>query len=195
MNCARVGVVVLAAGESRRFGAPKLLALVDGVALIRRAALAAKAVGTTVVVVIGAHRDKVEPHIADLKVERAFNPDWANGMGSSIACGVAKLDSAIDAALIALADQPLIGKRELLRLIGAHAAAPERIIAAQFSGLLGPPCLFPRQYFDELVALGGAQGARAVLARHADRTEALPMPAAAIDIDTPQDLAMLPPGA
>ena len=191
MNHARVGVIVLAAGESRRYGAPKLLAQIDGVALIRRAALAAQAVGAAVVVVLGAHRDLLEPHIADLAVERAFNPDWASGMGSSIACGVARMGATIEAALIMLADQPLIGARELLSLVGAHAAAPGCIVAAQFSGVLGPPCLFPRRYFAELAALRGEHGARGVLQRHAAQVEALPLSAAAADIDTPADYARL----
>lgn len=190
-----IGVVILAAGEAKRFGSAKLAVPIGGVPLLRRAALAALAISTRVVVVIGAHREAIEACIADLTVERVFNADWASGMGSSIACGVARMDSRIDAALIMLADQALIGQSELLRLVDAHAAAPERIIAAQFSGVLGPPCLFPRWYFAELATLSGAQGARAVLARHADRTEALPMPAAAIDIDTPQDLTRLPSGA
>jgi CTP:molybdopterin cytidylyltransferase MocA len=188
MNCAGFGIVVLAAGQSRRFGAPKLAAPIDGVPLIRRVALAAVASGAKVVVVTGAHRDVLEPHVADLPLERAFNADWASGMGSSIACGVGKLDATIDAAIIMLADQPLIGCPELLQLIAAHAQAAGRIIAAQFSGVLGPPCLFPRRYFAELAALRGDHGARGVLQRHIREVDPMPMPNAAADIDTPRDL-------
>jgi molybdenum cofactor cytidylyltransferase len=186
-----IGIVVLAAGASRRFGAPKLAATIDGVPLIRVVASAASATGAKVVVVTGAHRDVLEPHLADLAVEFAFNADWAGGMGGSIACGIGRLDATIDAAIVMLGDQPLIGSTELQRLIDAHTHAAGRIVAAQFSGVLGPPCLFPRQYFAELAALRGDHGARGVLQRHAAQVEALPLSAAAADIDTPADYARL----
>jgi len=190
-----VGVIVLAAGEAKRFGSAKLATKVDGVALVRRAAMAALAVGTQVVVVIGAHREAVETCITDLAVERVFNAQWMQGMGGSIACGMAKLALTVDAVLVMLADQPLIGAAELRRLIDAHAAAPEHIIAAQFENVLGPPCLFPRHCFAELAVLQGEHGARALLQRHAQCVEVLPMPAAGLDIDTPQDLSAFPSGA
>jgi molybdenum cofactor cytidylyltransferase len=190
-----VGVVVLAAGEAKRFGSAKLVAKIDGVPLVRRAAIAALAVGTQVIVVSGAHREAVETCIADLAAERAFNAKWMQGMGGSIACGVAKLALSVDAVIVMLADQALIGTAELRRLIDAHAAAPGHIIAAQFKNVLGPPCLFPRRYFAELAALQGEHGARVLLQRHARRVEALPLPAAGLDIDTPQDLSPFTSGA
>lgn len=183
-----LGIVVLAAGESRRYGAPKLLASVDGVPMIRVVAANAIAAGAKVIVVTGAHREALLPHIADLAVERAFNAGWADGMGGSIACGIRKFAATIDAAIIMLADQPLVGCAQLMQLIRAHAQAPRRIIAAQFSGVLGPPCLFPRQYFAELAALRGDHGARDVLQRHIGEVNTVPMARAAIDIDTPRDL-------
>jgi molybdenum cofactor cytidylyltransferase len=182
-----VAVVILAAGEARRFGSAKLVVPVDGVPLVRRAVLAALAVCTQVIVVTGAHREPVESCIADLAVERVFNAEWAEGLGGSIACGVAQLPSALGAAIILLADQPLIGASELRRLIDAHTSASERIIAAQFSGTLGSPCLFPRSYFAELTSLHDTQGARVVLQHHADQVNAVAMPEAAFDIDTVED--------
>ena len=190
-----VAVVILAAGAARRFGAAKLAAKIDGVPLVRRAAIAALTVGTPVVVVTGAHREAVEAGIAGLAVECVFNAQWTQGMGGSIACGAAKLPPAVDAVIVMPADQPLIDAAQLRRLIDAHAAAPERIIAAQFKDVLGPPCLFPRHDFAELAALRGEHGARALLQGHAPRVEALPMPAAALDIDTPQDLSAFTSGA
>jgi CTP:molybdopterin cytidylyltransferase MocA len=192
MTAARIGIVVLAAGEARRFGSAKLALPVDGMPLVRRAVVAATQASAKVVVVLGAHRELVESHIADLSVECVFNREWSSGMGSSIARGIAGLEEAapaLDAAIIALADQPMIGAAELMQLIAAHARAPTRIIAAQYAGVLGPPCLFPRKYFGELGALLGTRGARALLRRHAGQVTAVPVPAAAIDIDTPADYA------
>ena len=190
-----IAVVILAAGEAKRFGSAKLAVPIDGVPLVRRAALAALAVGAQVVVVTGAHREAIETCIADLAVECAFNAKWMQGMGGSIACGVAKLAPVVDAAIVLLADQAAVDAAELHRLIAAHAAAPERIITAQFETVLGPPCLFPQHYFAELAALQGEHGARTLLQRHAQRVEALPMPAAAADIDTPLDLSAFTSGA
>jgi molybdenum cofactor cytidylyltransferase len=189
MTSQRVGIVVLAAGAAMRFGASKLCMPMNGVPLIRRAVLAGLGTGAPVIVVTGAHRELVEPCIADLSVERVFNANWADGMGASIAGGIAALGESCNAAIIALADQAYIGTQEFKALIAAHASAPERIVAAQHSGVLGAPCLFPRAYFDELVALRGERGARALLQRHADQVDIVPMPSAAIDIDTREDYA------
>ena len=183
-----VGIVVLAAGEAKRFGSAKLIVPIDGVPLVRRAALAALGVAARVVVVTGAHRESVESCIVDLAVARVFNANWEDGMGGSIACGIGALDHC-DAAIIALADQALIGAEEFAALIDAHRLAPGRIIAAKFDDVLGPPCLFPRRYCAELAALHGDCGARALLRRHAQHVMPLSMPAASLDIDTPQDLS------
>ena len=186
----RIGIVVLAAGAATRFGASKLTVMIDGVPLVRRAALAALAASAPVAVVTGAHRDAVEACVADLGVECVFNADWAAGMGGSIARGISALREC-DAAIIALADQPLISRDEFAALIAAHARAPQRIIAAQFDGVLGPPCLCPQRYFAELSALSGETGAKAILQLHAQAVESLPMPQAAVDVDTPEDCARL----
>jgi molybdenum cofactor cytidylyltransferase len=156
--------------------------------MVYRVALAALNTSAQVVVVTGAHRELVESCIAGLRVERVFNADWADGMGGSIACGIAALDEC-DSAIIALADQPLVGRAEFAALIAAHAQAPECIVAAKFEEVLGPPCLFPRAYFEELAELRGERGARALLQRRAQQVAAVAMPGAAFDIDTPQDAA------
>ena len=181
-----IGIVVLAAGAAKRFGSAKLVMPIEGVPLVRRAALAALEVGTQVVVVTGAHRDAVEACVADLAVTHAFNADWEGGMGCSIACGVAALRDC-EAVIIALADQPLIGRDEFAALIMAHARASGRIVAAQFDGVAGPPCLFPRQYFHALMELHSEQGARGLLMQYTDRVDTVPLPAAAVDIDTRDD--------
>lgn len=190
-----IAVVILAAGEAKRFGSAKLVVPIGGVPLLRRAALAALAVSANVVIVTGAHREIVEACVADLSVTCVFNVRWADGVGGSIARGVAQLAPTIGAAIILLADQPLIGATELRRLTDAYAAAPERVIAAQFSGVLGPPCLFPRAYFGELMLLQGDAGARVLLRQHADSVATVAMPAAAVDVDTPEDLSLFTSGA
>src|SRR5256885_1649289 len=125
-----VAAVILAAGEAKRFGSAKLVATIDGVPLVRRAALAALTVCTQVVA--GAHRDNVESCIADLPIQRVLNVHWVEGIGGSIARGIQALEFC-EAAIIMLADQALIGTAELRQLVEAHTVEPGCIIAAQFS--------------------------------------------------------------
>lgn len=186
-----IAVVILAAGEAKRFGSAKLVVPIDGVPLVRRAAVAALAAMTKVIVVTGAHRELVEACIADLAVECVFNADWAQGLGGSIACGIAALPATCEAAIIALADQALVGTAEFAALIAGHRRAPERIIAAQYSDVAGPPSLFPRRFFGALSLLDGEHGARQVLQRHDRDIDVVPMPCAALDIDTAEDYTAL----
>ena len=188
----KIGAIVLAAGAATRYGAPKLALPLAGAPLVRRMALAALAVSRHVVVVTGAHCEEIEPLIADLPVTRAYNPDWVLGMSHSIAHGVVRLCAIapdVSGALVLLADQVQIGAPELRRLLLDHAAEPRAIVAANYGGEAGAPCLFPRSYFDKLMQLKGARGARTILRRHAEHVRAVEMPQAAVDIDTPADYA------
>ena len=186
-----ISVVVLAAGAATRYGAPKQVLEFEGLPLVRRAALAALSVGATTIVT-GAYRLAVESALDGLPVTFAFNDAWEAGMGGSIASGVKALHARapeISALILTLADQPLIGSEQLRELAAAHTRAPDRIFAAGHSHVMGPPCLFPRAYFDALSRLSGPGGARPLLDRYRDAVETIPMPGSAIDIDTPQDYA------
>src|SRR5579885_498517 len=189
-----IAVVVLAAGEARRFGRAKQVALLDGAPMVRRAAIAALRTGARVAVVTGAYREEVETTLRDLPLGRVYNADWASGMGGSIAAGIAWLDALepiASAAIVALADQPRIGAAELLELIRAHREDATSIVAARYAAITGPPCLFPRRYFAELKALASHLGARSLVERHAAAVRTLAMPAGAIDIDTREDYVRL----
>ena len=189
----RIAAVLLAAGNASRFGAAKQTLPIAGIPMLRRAAMTALDAGLApVIVVTGAHADAVKPCLAGLPVQRIENPDWASGMGSSLGLGVRTamaMAAMPDALLVLLADQPGISAQDLAALVQAHASAPGRIRAARFEGHLGPPCLFPRAYFDELASLQGTNGARRLLEHYADRVDGLDLPAAAFDIDTPADYA------
>jgi CTP:molybdopterin cytidylyltransferase MocA len=116
------------------------------------------------------------------------NRDWDSGMASSIRAGVERLPGSCAAVLTMLMDQPLIGVDALRRLVATWSARPKEIVAAQYDGGCGVPAIFPRWAFAELRQLRGDSGARLLLQRHADRTVGVPMPEAAVDIDTPEDL-------
>lgn len=190
---APVGAVLLAAGAASRFGSPKQVLVIEGEAMVRRMAKAALAAGLSpVIVVTGAHHDRVAAALDDLDVQTIENEDWAGGMGGSLAVGVrAMLERApaVASLIVLLADQPSVGAAELTQILQAHARHPRRILAARYDGHSGPPCVFPQSCFDELAALRGARGARALLQKYAERVDAHDLPAARFDIDTPADHA------
>jgi molybdenum cofactor cytidylyltransferase len=195
-----VGAVVLAAGGSTRLGAPKQLLAYGGRPLARRAAEAALAVATApVVVVLGAHAEAVGEALAGLPVRAVVNAAWADGMSTSIAAGVrALLDAArglpaLDAALLTLADQPLVDAAALGALVRAFAERRTPIVAAEYGETVGAPALFARARLDALLALPvGDRGAGALLrGAAAHELTRVPLPGAALDVDTPADAAAL----
>ncbi|MCC7257578.1 MAG: nucleotidyltransferase family protein [Gammaproteobacteria bacterium] len=190
---AGIAGLVLAAGAASRFAGPKQLARLGGEPLVVRAArLALGCCGAGVVVVTGAYGDEVEAVLAGLPVVTARNPDWAAGMGGSLARGVAELPAAASACLVLLGDQPAITSADLDRLVAAWRRAPGAAAAASFADALGAPAIFPAALWRELAMLQGDRGARALLAALPQVT-AVAMPHAALDIDTPEDLARVPP--
>lgn len=189
----RVHIIILAAGTSNRFGALKQLQPLGGLSLVRRAALTALATGLPVLAVIGANAEAVGAELRDLPLRLLHNPEWSRGMGHSLALAVRRLSAespALAAVLVTLADQPLIESADLAALVREYLTAPsDEIVAADHGDTLGPPCLFPSPYFPALAALDGDRGARVLLREHGDKLRRIAMPHAAIDIDTPDDLA------
>ena len=190
----RVGVVLLAAGQGRRFGAePKLLAPFEGKPLVRLAAEAAFAsMAGPVVVVLGAHADAVRSALAGLDVVEAFCADHARGLSHSLKAGLAALPAEIDAAIVLLADMPRIGSRHLDALIAAYAGARPRpsAVVPVHRGRRGNPVLLDHHRLsDELNGLAGDRGAGLVLADRDDVLEIEDDAAIRFDVDVPDALA------
>lgn len=190
----RVGAVVLAAGASTRLGTPKQLLVHEGEPLVRRAARAALAAGASpVIVVLGAESGRVRVALDGLPgVELLLNERWTDGLASSLTAGVRALLAAapIDAVLVTLTDQPLVGVTELTSIIARFTDA-HRIVAAEYAGVVGVPAVVAREHVDALLGLSGDRGAGAWLRSQGDRVVRVPMPAAAMDVDTPSDAARL----
>ena len=194
----RTGVVVLAAGASRRMGTPKQLLNWKGRSLIQHAACRGiDAGGDPVIVVLGAHASSIQKELCEMSVLIANNDGWASGMGETVACGIsALLRAAPDATGVLLmpADQPRVESSSLKRLIEAGIGAPHQLAAAHYERTVGTPAYFGRGYFPELLQLAGAHGAREVLERHAAFVQAVTMPEAAFDLDTWEDYVALDGG-
>jgi molybdenum cofactor cytidylyltransferase len=197
----RVAAIVLAAGRASRMGHNKLTAELDGAPIVRRtvaAALASRA--RPVVVVTGHDANAVRGALAGLDVTFVHNPAYADGMSTSLRAGLAAIGAA-DAALICLGDMPRLAARHLDAVIDAHLAHraggdDAAIVVPTFERKRGNPVLWPRRYFAEMAALSGDVGARALIDRHAEHVQLLPLDDAAIlvDVDTPAALAALREG-
>jgi molybdenum cofactor cytidylyltransferase len=182
-------VLVLAGGQASRFGSPKQIASVNGVPLLRLMLGRALALaGAQVTVVLGAHASSVVPAIGRLGVNVVVNRNWEEGLSASIRAGVASVPGSIGGALLMLADQVGVTDSDLQRLADTWRRNPQAIVAAQYGGGYGVPALFPRAQFARLAALRGEQGARQLLRGGGLHICGVPMPGAAQDIDTPEDL-------
>ena len=204
MTVGTLGAIVLAAGGSTRLGHSKQLVVHEGRALVVRAVDAAREAGAhPVVVVLGAEADAVDAVLRQRAVVRVVNPRWADGVGTSLAAGLSAIVEhapAVHGVLIALADQPLVDGASLERLMTAWRAADARatgseepltIAAATYAGTVGVPAIFGRAHFAALRALPPASGASVLLRTAGGRVIEVGIPEAAIDVDTPDDLARL----
>jgi molybdenum cofactor cytidylyltransferase len=183
----RIGGIILAAGESSRFGRPKQLALFEGKTLIERAVESATAVSGCIVVVLGAQAEQIRPAIPS-GARIVINDQWPTGMASSIRAGVRAIASEVDAALLMVCDQPLITAANLRRMTEQFLGG---IVAAEYNQTVGVPALFGAEFFPRLSQLSGAEGAKKVILENEKRVTAIPMPEAAFDIDTAEDFRRL----
>ncbi len=181
--------IVLAAGESRRFGSHKQLVRIAGRPLLHTAVTrAAEVTGSSLIVVLGCGAAELGALLKHSPGSIVINQEWREGLSSSIRAGIARLPLTCSGAMLLLADQPLVSADDLRRLAGTWRKQPQYTVAALYSGTMGVPAIFPRSLFQELLQLRGDSGARALLRRNTDRVVRVPMPSAAVDIDTPEDL-------
>lgn len=190
----RVGVVVLAAGASRRMGRPKQLLSIGSKSLLEHAVDAALGSGAwPVVVVLGANASEIRPVLARRPVLVAENATWNEGMASSLRAGLTLMNAfspRIDAVIFALCDQPALSPAMVDRFIAAQQSSGRTVVAARYNGHLGAPALFTRPHFDALNALVGDEGARKLIATlPSGEVAAIDLPELAHDLDTPEDYA------
>ncbi len=180
-----IAAIILAAGQSSRMGQHKLLLPLLGKPLFLHTVDHASAAGVDdVLVVVGYRAEALRALLMDRPVRVIENPDYVQGQSTSLRAGIAALSPQTEAAMILLADQPLVNPAILQQLIHAWHATGRPIVAPVYHGQRGNPVLFARSLFAELLAVTGDQGGREILQRHAQEIELVPI----ADSDAAQDL-------
>jgi molybdenum cofactor cytidylyltransferase len=190
----RVAALVLAAGRSTRMGAVnKMLAQIGGKPLVRIAAeqaLASRA--RPVIVVTGHEREKVESALKGLPVRLVHNPNYVDGLGTSLKVGIAAVPEESDAVIVCLGDMPQVDAALIDRLIAAFD--PERgglVVVPSIDGRRGNPVVWSRRFFQDLMGIQGDVGARYLIGNYAESVVEVPVAgeAALTDVDTPESLS------
>jgi len=182
-------VAILAAGASTRFGTPKQLIRLAGTPVLHWAVSnAARAAGSQVSVVLGSGASEIAPLLRRSGASMVVNRGWREGLASSVRSAVNAAPPGCEGLLIMLADQVAVTAEDLRRLAVAWRRHPVLLAAALYDGAPGLPAVFPGWAFPDLLALRGESDPRIVIHRHADRVVRIPMPAAALDVNTPEDL-------
>jgi molybdenum cofactor cytidylyltransferase len=191
-----VAIVILAAGGSQRMGRPKQLLPFRGRSLLRRAvdtAIASRC--RPIVVTTGAHADLVRLELHSLPVLIAHNPDWPEGMSSSLRTAVDTIPRAVHACLegvvIMLADQPLVTADDIDHIVDAQHRSGKDIVASEYADTCGVPMFVSRRLFADIRRLTGMEGAKRLISDHLERVETVPLQSAAFDVDTPADYQRL----
>jgi molybdenum cofactor cytidylyltransferase len=190
-----VGAVILAAGGSSRFGQPKQLLTFQGESLVRRAVRAAtEACDAGVAVVAGDTRALIEAELRESGAEVVENPEWRQGLGTSIRCGLRHLlvlVPELEAVVLIACDQPYVEAETVAALVKKRASTGQAIVASSYANTLGIPALFDRSCFEALLALPDDSGAKALIESRPDDVAHIDFERGAIDIDTPADFERL----
>jgi molybdenum cofactor cytidylyltransferase len=187
--------LVLAAGQSLRMGQNKLLADIDGKPMVRRVVEAVIGARISPVIVVSGHEAAaLAAALADLRVTIVHNPQYAEGLSTSLIAGLKALPEDADGVLVALGDMPLVTSRHINRLVAAFNPDEHRSICVPVAnGRRGNPVLWGRQHFAAMRKLSGDKGAREVLERNTEEIVEVAIESQAVlaDADTPEALASL----
>jgi len=186
-----ISAILLAAGESKRMGKLKQLTPFGRSTILEETVnnlLNSKV--SEVIVVLGARADEVTEKIALKPVQTVVNPDYQQGMSTSLIAGLRLIDSKAQAVMFALGDQPLINSQTINRLIEEFCNHDKGIAIPVYRGRRGHPVIFAIRYKDELFRLKGDIGGREIIDRYPDDVLEVPVNCEGIyiDIDTNKQL-------
>ncbi len=196
MDGKKLGIVIIAAGNSSRLGTTKQLVRFKGTTLLQRAVDLATSLSKKTVCVLGYQADRVRLGSNINEATCIVNTNWHLGMGSSIAVGCEYLCDQTDAILIMLCDQYQLQAQDVEQLLQSCQQHPNKIIASEYfeekygKMIVGAPAIFPKQYYHQLKQLTKT-GARKILEKNIKNRIAIPLKNAAADLDTQEDLDTL----
>lgn len=186
-----VGIILLAAGSSGRLGHPKQLLSYKGKILLQYLLdEATSSSASCIVIVLGADAENIKTKLSAGNHPVVVNEEWKEGMGSSIRCGIRALQKNYpdaEAAILMTCDQPFVTAALLDELVQTHWQTGKRIVSSSYDNTSGPPALFHRSLFPELLQLQGDKGARKITDTYAGERASVSFPQGNIDIDTAAD--------
>ncbi len=190
---APVAGILLAGGTSSRMGRNKLLLEWDGEPLLRRAARAALDAGLApLLVVLGHEADSARAAVADLPCRTVVNPNYEQGIVTSLCAGLDALPAEAGAVVVMLADMPFVSSAMIAALVERWRTGAAPLVISDYDGVNAPPMLYERALFPELAAMDDGRCGRQVIKRHRHEADVLHWPAAALaDLDTPEDVERL----
>ena len=187
----KTGIIILAAGSSSRLGRPKQLLDYKGKTLLQT--VINEALETScrpVIAVLGANAKEIASQHQHDQISFVINESWENGMASSIVAGLSAIirnNSEIESIIIAVADQAFIKMINFNNLIEKQKETGKNIIASTYAETIGTPVLFKKDYFEALLSLTGAEGAKKILKQYPQDVETVVFEHGEIDIDTETD--------
>jgi molybdenum cofactor cytidylyltransferase len=181
--------ILLAAGTASRMGSNKLLFELGGESVLHGAARRAREAGLDpLIVVLGHQAEQNAAALEGLPCLKVINPDYAEGINTSLKTGVAALPDDVQAVVVMLADMPYVTPEMLDGLVERYRASGAPLVISDYEGVNAPPMLYDRSLFAELLAMTGEGCGREVVKRHRREAEVLAWPAAALtDLDVPED--------
>ena len=183
-----VAAIILAAGASRRMGKPKqLLPYREHTLLghVIQCTLASSC--SSVIIILGANAGIIKSQIEHFPVEIVKNPEWNQGISSSIRCGIQYIKEQslnVDGIIFLVCDQPSISTETITQLLDLYNEASKPIIASQYAGIIGIPVLFDYGFCSELLQLKGDRGAKRLIQKYRDQVATIEFPRGEIDLDT-----------
>lgn len=191
----KIGVIILAAGSSRRLGYPKQLVEFKEKFLLQHSIDVAESLEfDTRILVLGAKAEEIEREIEIRNFTVVYNETWKEGMGTSISKGVSEalqIGKELDHILMLLSDQPFITKEKIQELIQVQLNSEKQSTFSEYAGEIGVPAIFSKEVFSEINKLKKDQGAKKLILHNTITFNTVKFEGGNFDVDTAEDVELL----